>query len=143
MDKKKSFLLDSLKAEFQKRHYSLFAWVVLDDHYHIEFKASQAKELPKIINLVHGRVAFKINKMDGTQGRKVFQNYWDHGIRDEADFWKHFNYIHHNPVKHKYVEYLEDYHFSSYNEWVKKKGKEWIDSCFRFYPIADFTTQDV
>lgn len=140
---KKRLLLNSLKAEFQKRGFELFAWVILDNHYHIEFKAKRAVDLSVIMNTVHGRVSYLINKIDGTQGRKVFQNYWDHGIRDEADFWKHFNYIHHNPVKHGYVKEMSDYKFSSYNYWLKKKGQDWIDSCFELYPIVDFTPQDV
>jgi len=141
--KKKAFLLDSLKAEFRKRSYNLFAWVILDDHYHIEFRARKADDLSKIINAVHGQVSFLINKADNSRGRKVFQNYWDHSIRDEKDFWRHFNYIHHNPIKHGYVKNMEDYKFSSYNEWVNKEGKEWLNSCFELYPIIDFTPQDI
>jgi putative transposase len=80
--------------------------------------------------------------MDNARGRKIFQNYWDHGIRDEADFWKHFNYIHHNPVKHSYTKGMSDYNFSSYNYWLKKKKQDWIDSCFEFYPIVDFSVNE-
>lgn len=141
-DEKKKLLIASLKAEFQKYGFELIAWVVLDNHYHIEFKAQEAKELSKIVNLIHGRVSFMVNTMDGMRGRKVFQNYWDRGIRDDADFWKHFNYIHHNPVKHRYVKNMGDYQFSSYNEWVKKKGSEWMLSCSRLYPIVDFTLEE-
>lgn len=139
---KKAILLNSLKAEFQKCGFKLFAWVILNNHYHIEFKVKRAIDLSKIMNTVHGRVSFFINKLDGSRGRKVFQNYWDHGIRDEIDFWKHFNYIHHNPIKHNYAERPEDYKFSSYCEWLKNKGNVWLNSCFEKYPIIDFTIDE-
>ncbi len=89
--------------------------------------------------MIHGKVSYLVNKKENETGRKVFQNYWDRCIRDEADFWKHFNYIHHNPIKHGCVKNMEDYKFSSYGFWLNKKGKGWLDSCFRLYPIVDFT----
>ena len=138
-DKKKQLLINGLKAEFRKQHFELVAWVVLDNHYHIEFKAGEAKVLSKIINLIHGKTSYLVNKLDCVRDRKVFQNYWDHCIRDEKDYYKHFNYIHHNPIKHGYKKEMEGYKFSSYNEWVSKYGVEWMESCFKLYPITDFT----
>ncbi len=73
------------------------------------------------------------------QGRKIFQNYWDRCIRDEADYYKHLNYILHNPFKHRYVSNMSDYIFSSYNKYLAKYGQEWVSSCFELYPIVDFT----
>jgi hypothetical protein len=34
---------------------------------------------------------------------------------------------------------MEEYEFSSYNYWIKKRGEEWIMSAFREHPIRDFT----
>lgn len=31
------------------------------------------------------------------------RRYWEHKIRDDNDLQNHINYIHYNPVKHKYV----------------------------------------
>ena len=31
--------------------------------------------------------------------------------------------------------------FAVYRQWITKKGKEWIDSCFETYPIIDFTIE--
>ena len=73
------------------------------------------------------------------QGRKIWQNYWDYCVRLEKDFWKHFNYIHHNPVKHGYVQKMEEYEFSSHGDWIKKRGEDWMMSIFREHPIIDFT----
>ncbi len=69
---------------------------------------------------------------------RVWYQYIDHVIRDERDYFMHFNYIHQNPVKHSFVERMSDYQFSSIHEWLEKAGKEWLAGCFRRYPVVDF-----
>ena len=68
----------------------------------------------------------------------VWYQYLDHIIRDEKDLYKHLNYIHQNPVKHGLVKKMRDYKFSSFNNWLKEKGREWMADCFTKYPIIDF-----
>lgn len=141
-DERKQLLLISLKAEVQRYDYKLMAWVILENHYHLLFRTFKSDYLSKIINQVHGSVSYQLNKIDNTPGRKIFQNYWDRSMRDEKDFWSHFNYIHHNPVKHGYAISMENYKFSSYDYWLKRKGGKWLNSCFETYPILDFTTDN-
>ena len=93
-DTRKALLLSSLKAAFHRRGYKLKAWVILDEHYHILFQTKKGKDLSSIINEVHGRVSFILNKQDQTRGRRIFHNYWDRCIRDQRDFNTHINYIH-------------------------------------------------
>ena len=49
--------------------------------------------------------------------------FWEHLIRDEADFNRHIDYIHWNPVKHGYVSHWA---YSSFHPWVpaSKLGKQ-------------------
>lgn len=61
-----------------------------------------------------------------TEGRKrdgrraVWQSkFWEHTIRDEDDFEKHFDYIHFNPVKHGLVECPIDWEWSSFHRHVR------------------------
>jgi putative transposase len=37
------------------------------------------------------------------------RRYWEHTIRDEADFERHCDYIHYNPVKHGHVGAARDW----------------------------------
>ena len=139
---RKKIFLAILKSKLLKYRYKCYAWVILDNHYHILIKTGEDSQIAKFIKDFHANSARAINKNDGTKGRSMWYQYWDHGIRDKKDFIKHFNYIHHNPVKHHYVECQDDvfeYQYCSYRQWVKRKGKEWTDSCFAEYPIIDFT----
>ncbi len=143
-NQKKKILLKNLWSEFYKAGYKIYAWTVLDNHYHIEFITRRGKDLGEMLNLIHGRTSFEINKIDGIRGRKIFQNYWDRCIRDEKDFYFHFNYIHHNLVKHGYVKTQDDvlkYPFCSYQQWMNKKGEEWMSDCFAKYSVLDFTAE--
>jgi putative transposase len=52
--------------------------------------------------------------------RGVLQRrYWDHALRDEHDYARHFDYIHYNPVKHGVVESVRDWPYSSFHRWVR------------------------
>jgi putative transposase len=54
------------------------------------------------------------------QERGLWQRrYWEHLIRDDADFHHHLDYIHYNPVKHGYVAKAADWPYSSFHRWVK------------------------
>ena len=51
--------------------------------------------------------------------RGIWQRrYWEHRIRDDADFARHFDYIHHNPRKHGYVSRVIDWPWSSFHRYV-------------------------
>ena len=51
--------------------------------------------------------------------RGVWQpRFWEHLIRDEADYERHFDYVHWNPVKHGHVPRVVDWEWSSFHRWV-------------------------
>lgn len=56
------------------------------------------------------RSASKLGKGDGGVWQRRF---WEHHIRDEADFHAHLRYCWMNPVKHGFVARPEDWPFSS------------------------------
>ena len=142
-DAQKYILYSCLKTGLLAFKIPVYAFVILDNHYHLLIKIQKAEDLPLFIKFLNGKSSFELNKLENKQGRKIWYQYFDHTIRDETDFWKHFNYIHQNPVKHglrKNLAGILDYPFSSAKSWSKIKGEEWLDSCFEFYPIVDFVT---
>jgi len=48
------------------------------------------------------------------------RRFWEHYIRDENDFERHFDYIHFNPVKHGLVNAVKDWEYSSFHRCVAK-----------------------
>jgi putative transposase len=48
------------------------------------------------------------------------RRFWEHVIRDNADFERHVDYIHFNPVKHRHVTRVCDWPYSSFHRYVKE-----------------------
>lgn len=141
-DRKKELIRKILVEAKNKFNISFYAWVILENHYHILMKILKGEMLPNFMKTLNGKSSFLLNKIDMVKKRKVWFNYWDTCIRSEKDFWTRFNYIHHNPVKHNYVNRMEDYKFSSHKNWVEKKGMEFLSDAFERYPIYDFTVDE-
>lgn len=66
---------------------------------------------------------------------------WEHLVKDEHDFDRHFDYLHYNPVKHGYVNCPGDWPHSSFHRWVKKGVYESNWGCKAHGPL-DFSDLD-
>jgi putative transposase len=52
--------------------------------------------------------------------RGIWQRrYWEHAICDAGDYARHLDYIHFNPVKHRYVRRVRDWPYSSFHRMVR------------------------
>lgn len=58
--------------------------------------------------------------------------FWEHSIRDEQDFDRHFDYIHYNPVKHGHVDCPTDWPHSSFHRWVQAGVYDLDWGCSRY-----------
>ncbi|MCK5412791.1 MAG: transposase [Candidatus Pacebacteria bacterium] len=142
---KKKVIIKTLNNVLERYKYLLYAFVILDNHYHIIIKTNKGNDLKYLIKDFHALSSKELNKMSNKKGRKVWYQYWDYCLRDEKDFLLHLNYIHHNLVKHKYVNKQEEVlncKFCSYSRIIKEKGEEWMSDCFERYSIYDFTIKE-
>jgi putative transposase len=59
------------------------------------------------------------------------RRFWEHLLRDEADFAHHLDYIHYNPVKHGYASCPHDWPYSSFQRWAARGAYEqtWCCAC--------------
>lgn len=115
----------------------MIAWVALPNHNHLLFLPKVGADLGNFMKRLNGGTSRQLNLLDNTTGRSVWYSYWDTCIRGERDFWKRFNYIHYNPVKHSYVQNPEDWEYSSYRFYLRDQGEEWLTLCW-----AEFSTPD-
>ncbi|RJG06557.1 transposase [Noviherbaspirillum cavernae] len=50
----------------------------------------------------------------------LWQNrFWEHRLRDEADYARHVDYIHWNPVKHGFADRAMDWPYSSFHRFAR------------------------
>jgi len=166
-DEQKRLLRDILREKIQEFSIKLYAWVILDNHYHLLIRVAEKDTLPKLIQSLHGASSFRLNQQDKCRGRSVWSNYWDRCPRSKSDFYTFFNYIHINPIKHGEVtikdgvvlknkkrlsipadrmadlhDALSEYEFSSYPYYLRKYGREGMSHVWMDYPIADYLAGD-
>jgi putative transposase len=124
--------IDLLRAAFKdvrRRHpFTIEAIVVLPEHLHAiwtlpegdpdfalrwrQIKAAFARQVP-------GGERVSSSRADKGE-RGIWQRrYWEHTLRDEADFVRHSDYIHFNPVKHGRVNRVKDWPYSSFHRMVR------------------------
>ena len=122
--------LRSVVKSVKIRHpFHIHGWVVLPDHLHcvielppddMDFsmrwrliKMEFSKSLPKTER------RSKVRLKRGERG--IWQRrFWEHLIRDEADYRAHMDYVHINPVKHGLVSRVCDWPFSTFHYLVKQ-----------------------
>jgi putative transposase len=108
------------------------AWVLLPDHLHCiwtlppddadfggrwsmikRFVTKQCNEKFKRAAWVS---ASRQNRFESTLWQRRF---WEHQIRDEADYQRHMDYVHYNPVKHGLVKQVSDWPYSTFHRYAR------------------------
>ena len=117
---------------------TVYAWAILPNHYHLLVKIADILCFLKAIGKFHGRRSFQWNGEDKARGRKVWCNVLEHAIKSEGHFWATLNYVHHNPVRHGYVEKWQDWPFSNASAYVKSVGRVEAQRVWNEYPIRDY-----
>ena len=120
-------LRKSFTVSKQKYGYIIEAIVILPDHFHMIITPEYAKEYPYIIRTIkqyfskncpiqyYEDVGQSFSR--AKEGYKPIwqKKYYEHTIRDDKDFKVRLDYIYNNPIKHKYVEEIRDWKYSSYH----------------------------
>ena len=121
---------DAVRKVRSQRPFHIDAWVVLPDHTHCiwtlpagdadyssrwkAIKIAFAKTLPKTERLS------EVRERKGERG--IWQRrFWEHTIRDDRDYAAHVDYIHINPLKHRLVQRVSDWPYSSFHRFVAEE----------------------
>ena len=136
LDRKSSLLLthidkfrDAYAKTIQHHQFKLDAMVVLPDHVHIMITLPpNSDNYAVIVASIKSQFSRQINKTEAItlsrqakRERGIWQRrFWEHRIRDDADYRQHMDYIHHNPVKHGYVTNPQNWQYSTLHKLIKK-----------------------
>lgn len=115
-------LREAVRTTRAERPFQIDAWVVLPDHMHciwtLPNKDGDYSTRWRLIKSRFSRaqpVGMRRASHIKRDERGIWQRrFWEHHIRDEADYRAHVEYCWFNPVKHGYVDRPEDWPFSSY-----------------------------
>ena len=127
-----------LLALFTAHANQTYAWCVLPNHYHALVEAPDIKLLLHELGQFHGRTSHAWNGEEKARGRKVFFRAVERAMRSERHYWATLNYVHHNPVRHGYVERWTDWRWSSATEYLAQTGMEEAKRIWRDHPLLDY-----
>lgn len=120
--------------------FRIDGWVLLPDHLHAIWTLPPGnacfplrwQQIKRSVTLRCGerlhRTAWMTESKTKHRESTLWQRrYWEHQIRDEADFERHMDYLHFNPVKHGLVKRVWDWPYSSFHRHVAAGvyAKDW------------------
>jgi putative transposase len=130
-DRARKLLGDVMRACLARYPASVHALVLLPDHLHALWSLPPGdcdyslrwrwikREFTRGRLALGGQEQPRSRARRREQRRGIWQRrFWEHTIRDEADWEAHFDYIHFNPVKHGYVLRPRDWSWSTFHRWV-------------------------
>lgn len=113
----------------QRYPFNICGWVLLPDHLHCLWQLpeedadyglrwSMIKRLTSQAFVCDGGISLsrRLRRESGLWQRR----FWEHRIRDEADYRRHMDYLHWNPMRHGLVERVGDWPWSSYHRLVRE-----------------------
>lgn len=122
-------LRDSFRAVRRSRPFVLDAICVLPEHLHLlmTLPFDDADFATRVMLIKQGfsrRIpqGEHISASRASKGERGLwqRRYWEHLIRDDADFERHVDYIHFNPVKHGWVTRAADWQYSSIHRFIRE-----------------------
>jgi len=128
-------LRDAVRVARSERPFEIDAIVILPEHLHAiltlpvddpDFSGRWRRIKVRFSNaLINAGVELK--RYANGELALWQRRFWEHTIRDEADFARHVDYIHFNPVKHGLVIRVCDCPHSSFHRYVREGvlPKDW------------------
>lgn len=123
-------LLRSVMRTVKQRHpFHIEAMVVLPDHLHALWRLPEGDAdfamRWSLLKSGFSRGLAKTERISASRAAKrergIWQRrYWEHQIRDDADFMRHVDYIHYNPVKHGHATSAAEWPYSSIHAYIRK-----------------------
>ena len=118
--------------------FEITAMVVLPDHFHAIWSlprgdcdySTRMRRMKGMVTRAYLSEGGKETELSVSMvirsERGVWQRrFWEHQIRDETDFERHFHYIHFNPVKHGYVQHTREWPHSSFHRYARMGHYTW------------------
>ena len=138
---KLELLQRALFEEAIERKWSLQAWAVFPNHYHLVAVLPPGANVAAFVGHLHGSTSFALNRLDDLRGRKVWFNYWDTGLTSSGSYLARLRYVHENAVRHQIVRSAADYPFCS-APWFLEESEPAYARLVMDFPIDRLRLRD-
>lgn len=114
-------LILQMEQARQKNEIEIFAYCVMEDHFHMLIRAD-LKVLSGYMHDLTGRYSLYFNGKKGRCGHVFGERYKSDCIEKETTFWNCVRYIHNNPIRAGKSVNIGQYPYSSAKEYLFRKG---------------------
>jgi len=123
------FFLKRLKFYHQKMDFLLFGYVLMQNHFHLLVEAGEQNTISEIMRNINTSYVVYFKKKYRLSGH-IFQGRFHARLIDKENYLlEAIRYLHLNPVRAGLVEKLEDFPYSSFNEYIGKIKQEPTTDC--------------
>ncbi|MBX9347481.1 transposase [Chromobacterium vaccinii] len=125
-------LREAILAVRRERPFAIDGWVLLPDHLHAIWSMPDGgadyamcwREIKRRVTRLVGKRYFRaewqsVHRAAKGCGTLWRHRYWEHRIRDEADFTAHLDDVHFNPVKHGIAAIAAEWPYSTFHCYVQ------------------------
>ena len=120
--------LETLKNYKAISGYKIFAYCLMSNHIHLLLKVEK-ENLDLIIKRIASSYVYWYNWKYHRSGHLFHDRFKSEPVEDDAYFFSVIRYIHQNPIKAGLSKSIDEYKFSSYNEYINKPFMVDIDFC--------------
>lgn len=116
----------------QRKPFEIDAICILPDHLHCIWTMTEDSNYPVRWQMIKTSFSrqYRYRNPEFRQKKLWQPRFWEHVIRNQDDYYRHFDYIHYNPVKHGLINSAKEWRYSSFgkfsNQGFYEKG--WGDS---------------
>lgn len=116
-----NYFLSIFEKKLDNIPAAIFAYCLMPNHYHFLIRQESEKEIYKLFNFAYISYARYYNKRYNRKGH-IFRTPLQHiNVNSKIYMLQLCKYIHMNPVYANLVDKPEDWTYSNYLEWIKKR----------------------
>lgn len=139
----KDWFQDSLFALTEEFGWTLEAWAILSNHYHLIGHSPEsqdsAESLRAMVRKLHSLTTKELNRRDGQPGRtRLWHNFRETHITHQRSYLARLHYVHQNAVHHGLVTVGSDWKWCSARAFKAAVTPAWVKtiSTFKYDQIA-------
>jgi REP element-mobilizing transposase RayT/phage antirepressor YoqD-like protein len=142
-DNSKGYYLRCLDKSADKKSISILGFCVMDNHTHLLLTAENISVIAQYMKIVNSEYARYYNNENDRVGY-VFRDRFKSEVIQDVKYLIHcLVYIHNNPVKAHVVKRAEEYRYSSYTNYLTKRGIVNFKEASKHYDISSSNINEI
>lgn len=126
-DEDRQRLIETLALYKEKSGYRLYGYCMMSNHIHIILK-EEKESISLIMKRISSSYVYYYNLKYSRCGHLFQERFKSEVVENDSYFLTVLRYVHQNPIKANMIKKLNEYKWSSYNEYIN--GSKIIDTDF-------------